>query len=232
MTIERSKQRPYNMRTRLTKNLSSAFTERRVEEYLYGLLPASGPVLAEMERYAAQHGVPIIGPAVARLLALLVRVSGAKRIFELGSAIGYSTVWLARAAGPGGRVFYTDGDPEKAKRALAYFKRAGVADRITIQVGDALTMLARTPGKFDLIFNDVDKRGYPEVFRAAVRRMRRGGLLIADNVLWSGRAARPAARGDGDTRGIQEFNRLLYSSRELEPVIVPLRDGVAVARRK
>lgn len=216
----------------LTKNLSSAFTERRVEEYLYGLLPASHPVLAEMEQYAAKHNVPIVGPAVARLLALLVKVSGAKRIFELGSAIGYSTIWLAQAAGPGGRVYYTDGDPEKARRALQYFKRAGVAGRITIQVGDALTMLERTPGQFDLIFNDVDKHGYPGVFRAAVPRLRRGGLLAADNVLWSGRAARQAARGDANTRGIQEFNRLLFSSRELEPIIVPLRDGVAVARKK
>ncbi len=220
------------MKTTLTKNLSSAFTERRVEEYLYGLLPESHPVLAEMERYAAKHDVPIIGPAVARLLALLVKVSGAKRIFELGSAIGYSTIWLAQAAGPGGRVYYTDGDPEKAMRARAYFKRAGVAGRITIQVGDALTLLARTPGAFDLIFNDVDKHGYPDVLRAAVPRLRRGGLLIADNVLWSGRAAHKAARGDANTRGIQEFNRLLFSSDKLEPVIVPLRDGVAFARKK
>jgi predicted O-methyltransferase YrrM len=220
------------MKARLTKNLSSAFTERRVEEYLYGLLPGSHPVLAEMEQYAAKHDVPIIGPAVARLLALLVKVSGAKRIFELGSAIGYSTIWLAQAAGPSGRVFYTDGDPEKAKRALAYFKRAGVADRITIQVGDALTMLRRTPEKFDLIFNDVDKHGYPEVFRAAVPRLKRGGLLVADNVLWSGRVAQKTVRSDANTRGIQEFNRLLYASRELEPVIVPLRDGVAVARKR
>lgn len=220
------------MKTKLTKNLSSAFTERRVEKYLYGLLPASHPVLAEMERYAAQHDVPIVGPAVARLLALLVRVSGAKRIFELGSAIGYSTIWLAQAAGPRGRVYYTDGDPQKAKRALAYFQRAGVADRVTMQVGDALTMLRRTPGQFDLIFNDVDKHGYPDVFRAAVPRLKRGGLLVADNVLWSGRAARTAAHDDANTRGIQAFNRLLFASRALEPVIIPLRDGVAVARKK
>jgi caffeoyl-CoA O-methyltransferase len=219
-------------KNQFTLNLRSAFTERRVEEYLYGLLPASHPVLAEMERYAAQHDVPIIGPAVARLLALLVKVSGAKRIFELGSAIGYSTLWLAQAAGPRGRVYYTDGDPQKAKRALAYFKRAGVAGRITIQVGDALSVLRRTPEQFDLIFNDVDKHGYPDVFRAAVPRLKRGGLLIADNVLWSGRAARKAARGDANTRGIQEFNRLLFASRELEPVMLPLRDGVAVARKK
>lgn len=219
-------------RITLTRNLRSAFTNRAVENYLYGLLPASHPVLAEMERYAAKHDVPIVGPAVARLLALLVQISGAKRIFELGSAIGYSTIWLARAAGPGARVYYTDGDPEKARLALRHFKRAGVADRITIQVGDALTMLDHTPGKFDLIFNDVDKHGYPAVFRKAVPRLKRGGLLIADNVLWSGRAARKAKPGDANTRGIQQFNRLVYSSKQLAPVMLPLRDGVLVARKK
>ncbi len=219
-------------RIKLTRNLRSAFTGRRVEDYFYGLLPASHPVLVEMERYAAEHDVPIVGPAVGRLLALLVKISGAKRVFELGSAIGYSTVWLAQAAGPGSRVYYTDGDPEKARRALGYFQRAGVADRITIQVGDAVTMLARTPGQFDLIFNDVDKHGYPAVFRAAVPRLKKGGLLVADNVLWSGRVARKVASGDANTRGIQQFNRLLFSSRALEPLIVPLRDGVAIARKR
>ena len=219
-------------RIQLTPNLRSAFTDRRVEEYLYGLLPASHPVLSEMERYAAKHDIPIVGPAVARLLALLVQVSGAMRIFELGSAIGYSTIWLARAARPGAHVYYTDGDPSKAERARRYFERAGVAGRITIQVGDALTMLARTPGKFDLIFNDVDKHGYPAVFRAAVPRLQRGGLLLADNVLWSGRAARAAKASDANTRGIQQFNRLVYSSRALDPVMVPLRDGVLVARKR
>lgn len=219
-------------RIQLTRNLRSAFTVGAVEQYLYNLLPASHPLLAEMERYAARHEVPIIGPAVARLLTLLVKISGAKRIFEMGSAIGYSTIWLAQAAGPGGRVYYTDGDPEKAQRAAEYFQRAGVAQRITILVGDSGTMLRRTPGKFDMIFCDVDKHQYPATFRAAVPRLKRGGLLAADNVLWSGRVARRAAKRDANTRGIQEFNTMLFSSRTLEPVIVPLRDGLAIARKK
>src|SRR5262245_8231627 len=107
-----------------------------------------------MENYAAEHGVPIIGPAVARLLSLLVQISGAKRIFEMGSAIGYSTIWLARAAGPKGKVFYTDGDPEKVHRAQMYFRMAGVAKRIEVQIGDALAIVKKTPGMFDVIFID------------------------------------------------------------------------------
>ena len=100
-----------------SENLRSGYIQDDVEEYLYKLLPDRDPVVKEMEDYAEEHGIPIIGPAVARLLTLLVQVSDAKRIFEMGSAIGYSTVWLARAAGTKGRVFYSDGDPEKAKRA-------------------------------------------------------------------------------------------------------------------
>jgi caffeoyl-CoA O-methyltransferase len=215
-----------------SENLRSGYIQDDVEEYLYNLLPERDAVVTEIEEHAAENRVPIIGPAVARLMALLVQVSGAKRIFEMGSAIGYSTIWLARAAGPKGKVIYTDGDPEKARRATDYFRRAGVAKRIEVRVGNAHEILKKTTGKFDLIFNDVDKHQYPDSFRAALPKLRRGGLFITDNTLWSGKAARPAAPDDADTRGIQEFNRLVYASKELYPVLIPLRDGVTVCRKQ
>jgi predicted O-methyltransferase YrrM len=166
------------------------------------------------------------------MLALFAQVSGAKRIFEMGSAIGYSTIWLARAAGPKGKVTYTDGDPANAQRAQEYFRRAGVARRINVQVGDALELLKKTPGKFDLIFNDVNKDQYPDALRVALPKLKRGGLFITDNTLWSGKAALPAALDDAATRGVQEFNRLVYASKELYPVLIPLRDGVTVCRKQ
>jgi caffeoyl-CoA O-methyltransferase len=216
----------------LTKNLRSSFTEKRVDEYLYALLPRRDAVLAEMEDYAARHEIPIIGPAVARLLSLQVAVSGAKRIFEMGSAIGYSTIWLARAAGPRAEVHYTDGNPANAARASDYFRRAGVARRVRVQTGDALAVLRNSSGKFDLIFCDVNKDQYPAALRAALPKLRRGGLFLADNTLWSGKAARTAARNDAATRGIQEFNRLVYRSKALFPVLLPLRDGFTVCRKR
>src|SRR5579863_163611 len=170
--------------------------EARTEEYIYSLLPKRDAVLGEMERHAAKHNVPIIGPACGRVLYQLARLVRARRVFEMGSAIGYSTLWLARAVGPKGTVFYTDGEPSNARRAESSFKRAGVLGRVRVLVGDALEMLDSTPGRFDLIFNDVNKTQYPEVFRRALPRVRVGGLFITDNVLWSGRAARPAAAGD------------------------------------
>jgi caffeoyl-CoA O-methyltransferase len=214
-----------------SQNLRSGYIQEDVEDYLYGLLPKSESILAEMEDYAEKNDVPIIGPAVARLLTLLVNISGAKRIFEMGSAIGYSTIWLAKAAGPSAEVFYTDGNPENARRAKEYFKQAGAAKRISVQTGNAIELVRKAPGKFDLIFIDVDKKQYPEALRAAVPKLPFGGLLVADNTLWSGKAARQAAPGDADTQGIQEFNRLVYASRELFPVLIPLRDGVTVCRK-
>ena len=204
-------------------------THPDIERYMNGLLPPRDEVLAEIEGYAAENKVPIVGPAVARFLASLVTLTKAKRIFELGSAIGYSTIWLARAAGPEAEVHYSDGNPANAERARGYFERAGVASRIHIHVGDALKALASVPGSFDVIFNDVDKDGYPAVLDAVPDRIRKGGLFITDNVLWSGKTAQP--NPDATTRAIMEFNRALYASPDFYTTILPLRDGVAVAVR-
>jgi predicted O-methyltransferase YrrM len=203
-----------------------------VEKYIYSILPKRDAVLSEMERYAKRNDVPIVGPAVGRMLAQLVKLIGAKRIFELGSAIGYSTLWMARATASDGAIHYTDGSPANAQRAKDYLTRAGVFDRVTMHVGDALTALDATSGEFDVIFNDVDKIGYPDVFRKAVSRVRSGGLFIIDNTLWSGRVARPAKPNDRNTRAIQQFNKLCYASPDLFPVLVPLRDGVLVCRKR
>jgi predicted O-methyltransferase YrrM len=204
----------------------NGITDKDVERYMYEILPARDEVVAEMEEQARQRNIPIIGPAVARVLYQYALLTGARRVFEMGSAIGYSTIWLARAAGPGGRVFYTDGSQKNADEARGYFERAGVADRIEILVGNSIDLIDSTEGEFDLIFNDVDKHQYPDAFRKAVPRVRRGGLFITDNVLWSGRVAR--GDNDRDTEGVREINRLIYSSNDLYPTILPIRDGVAV----
>jgi len=203
----------------------------KVEKYLTSLLPPRDRVLKEMERYAARESVPIVGPACGRLLYQLARLIQARHVFELGSAIGYSTLWLARAVGPEGTVFYTDSDPANALLAADYLRRAGVLNRVRLLTGEAIQLFDSTEGQFDLIFNDVDKTGYPAVLRRAIKRLRVGGLFITDNVLWSGRVAAPAVRNDADTRAIQEFNRLIHRSRKLFTTIIPLRDGFAVCER-
>jgi len=195
------------------------------------LLPARDPVLAEMESHAAENDVPIVGPAVGTLLEILTRSIAADRVFEMGSAIGYSTAYFARAVGRGGQVTYTDGDAGKAEQARGYLERMGFLERVTIRVGDAATSLEATTGYFDVIFIDVDKDGYPRALQAAAPRVRKGGYLLADNVLWSGKVVDPNVR-DAATEGIRQFNRRLFSLQEYKTVILPLRDGVAVARRE
>jgi len=200
-----------------------------VEKYLSEIIPARDSVVADMEAYARERRVPIIGPECGRLLYLLTQISGAKRIFEMGSAIGYSAVWFARAAGPQAEIYFTDSDPKNVELAKDNFRKAGISDRIHILLGDAVDLIDTVSGDFDIILIDVFKHQYPAALKKSLPRLKHGGLLITDNVLWSGKVTE--APRDDQTRGVLEFNNMVYSSKELFPVIVPLRDGVAVCRK-
>jgi caffeoyl-CoA O-methyltransferase len=202
-----------------------------LDRYIRDLLPPRHPVVAEMEEQARERDIPIVGPAVGALLEILARTVGARRVFELGSAIGYSTAYFARAVGPEGRVFYTDGSEKNAAEARGYLGRLGLLDRVEVGVGEAVGLLEAAPGPFDVIFIDIDKEGYPAALEAAAPRVRPGGYLLADNVLWSGRVVDGSVR-DKATKGIREFNRRLFARPDFSSVIVPLRDGVAIARKR
>jgi caffeoyl-CoA O-methyltransferase len=216
-----------------TKNYwkMGGITTEPVEDYLYSMLPARDEVLAEIEAEASKRKIPIVGPAVARILYQLALMTGAKTVFEMGSAVGYSTIWWARAVGDGGRVIYTDGNRKNADEARGYFERAGVASRITIKTGDALELLSEQKQEFDIIFNDVDKEDYPRVLKLAIPKLRKGGLFITDNVLWSGKVTQKKPN-EATTKAILEFNRALYGSADLFTTILPIRDGIAVAIKR
>ncbi len=206
------------------------FIDSKVDAYLYEMLPARQPVLQEIERQAKERKIPIVGPAVGRVLFQYAKLINAKTVFEMGSAVGYSTIWWAMAVGPGGRVIYTDGSEKNAREAEGYFREAGVADRIEVRVGDALELLKKSNDVYDILFNDVDKEAYPGVFDLAASHVHRGGLFITDNVLWSGRVASQEPP-EPTTRAIREFNQKLKDSPDWFTTILPLRDGVAVATR-
>ncbi|HEY1527565.1 MAG TPA: O-methyltransferase [Candidatus Angelobacter sp.] len=203
-------------------------TEPAVDQYMLSILPPRDAVMQEMEAQALERDIPIVGPAVGRVLYQYARLINAKKVFELGSAIGYSTLWFARAVGEGGEVFYTDGNAKYADEATGYFRRAGVAERIHVGVGDALEQLAARQREFDIIFNDVDKEYYPRVLDLVPKHLRSGGLFITDNVLWSGRVTEADTK-DESTRAIREFNQRLYAMKDFFTTILPLRDGLAVA---
>src|SRR5207247_7702393 len=161
----------------------------------------------------------------------LTHMINAKTVFVMCSAMCDSTIWWARAIAQGVKVIYTDCDSNNAARARKYFERAEVSDRITLKTGDALELLSEERQQFDIIFNDVDKEDYPRVFRIAIPKLRKGGLFVTDNVLWSGKAGQKLQE-EKSTKQILKFNKLLYNSPDLFTTILPIRDGVAVAIKK
>ena len=219
--------------------MMSFITDPKVENYIYAMLPERGAVMQEIERQAKLRDIPIVGPAVGRLFYQYARLIQAKTVFEMGSAVGYSTIWWAMAVGEGGKVHYTDGSPKNAEEARGYFEQAGVANRIEVHVGDAIEILSERKEKFDILFCDIDKHDYPRAARMARERVRLGGLFLTDNSLWDGRVSYAAGNPDmklenepdEKTRAIVEFNELMYKSSEWYTAIIPLRDGVTVALR-
>lgn len=199
-----------------------------VDRYLHELSSPRDPVLREMELLAAERSFPIVGPQVGRLLQVLSRAIGARRVLELGSGFGYSAYWFAEAVGPEGQVVLTDKSAERAAEAAGFLERGGFSERVRIEVGDALETLERIGGEFDVVFNDIDKERYPEVLEPATAALRPGGLLISDNMLWFGSVleARPA---EASARGVKELTRRLFASDDFHTVLLPVRDGVTVS---
>ncbi len=203
----------------------------QIEEYLRKLYDDGDAVRHDMEALAAEKRFPIVGPLVGRELLLLARSIGAARVFELGSGYGYSALFFARAVGPAGNVHCTDLSDENVALAEGFLTRAGVWPRITYHREEATAALRRIGGTWDIIYNDVDKEGYPEIVELAYRHLRPGGLFITDNVLWSGRVLESAQDSAPSTRGIVEFTSRLLRHPGFLTSINPTRDGVAVALR-
>jgi caffeoyl-CoA O-methyltransferase len=200
----------------------------KIERYLSSLLGRRNTVLAAMERRADREGFPIVGPLVGRLLFTLASASAARRVLELGSGYGYSTYWFAVAVGERGLVVHTDFDAANSRQARAYLARARLDRRVRFETGDALDVLRRERGPFDIIFCDIDKEEYPKVPDLALPKLRRKGLLIFDNALWSGRVTR--RRGaDRATRAVRQLNADLATRADVMTTILPLRDGVSVS---
>jgi predicted O-methyltransferase YrrM len=187
------------------------------------------PVLEAMHAEAAERDFPIVGPEVGRLLFQLAHISGARRIFEMGSGFGYSTLWFARAMEEGGRVYHTDGSGENSARARDYLDQAGLRDRVVFTTGDAIEILEKTPGSFDIVFMDIDKHQYPDGYRAFRERIKPGGLVVVDNLVWDGLVA--SGDDDPSTEGIREYIRLMWQDRAFASSLMPVRDGVGVSLR-
>jgi len=200
-----------------------AIFQEPVRKYLYGLGQVRHPILREMQAHGESKNFPIVNGEVGRVLYQLTALSKAKKVFELGSGFGYSTLWFALALPPGGVVHHTDGDPENTKLARHYFKKAGLLKKVRFHTGDAIQSLNKTPGPFDIYYCDIDKDGYPDAYRAVAKRARPGNMVLTDNLLWSGRVARP--RPDKTTGAILEYTRLFWNDRRFASSMLPIRDG-------
>lgn len=210
----------------------SVIVSEVVRDYLRQTRSAPDPVLAEMELHGAREGIPIVVPETGALLHVLARASGARRVLEVGTAIGVSTLYLARAVPEDGTVVSFEIDPERQQAARSYLERAGVADRVDLRLQDARAGLAELDGEFDFAFLDGVKAQYGDYFDGVMPRLRSGGVLTVDNVLRRGHVAEGRSSGDLSDEQIEmarAFNQRLVEDRQLSSTITPVGDGVLIA---
>ncbi len=221
----------YNNEERLMKARIDAIVQREQAEYLDRLLPANTGLLAEMEEYATKHQVPIADREVALFLEITARAINAMRILEIGMAIGYSVIHLARALPDDGLLVTIDPSDEMIARAEDYLERAGLRRRVHIERGRALEVLPNLGETFDLIFLDAVKEEYGRYLELALPMLRTGGVVIADNLLWGGQVAGEIRTPDqtASTQALREFNQLFVRHAELRAVVLPVGDGLGYA---
>lgn len=186
-----------------------------------------------MEAEAEKTGFPIIGPASGYLCYLLARMIGAKRIFELGSGYGYSTAWFAKAVveNGGGEVYHVVWDERLSDQARQHLGSMGYDEIVKYLIGEAVQVLRQTKSPFDLIFNDINKEAYPDSLPVINEKLRPGGVLIIDNMLWGGRIFDQQDK-DEATEGVRTFTQLITNDPGWIVSLVPIRDGVIVAYKK
>lgn len=205
----------------------------KVEEYLASLVPPREPEMQQMEEYAQENDFPIIGPACGYYCYQLARMINAKSIFELGSGYGYSTAWFAKAVkeNGGGVVHHTVWDEDLSKRAQGHLSALGSADLVKFHLSEAVEALRQTEGPFDIIFNDIDKEGYPDSLPVIKEKLRQGGLLIIDNMIWHGQILDPNDH-ETSTEAIRRFTRDITTDLDWIVSLIPARDGMIVAYKK
>ncbi|NIW79678.1 MAG: methyltransferase domain-containing protein [Calditrichae bacterium] len=198
-----------------------------VDNYLKEFAPVPNPILEEMEAYGKARNFPIVGPMVGRLLVSLIYFGHVHTILECGSGYGYSAMWMALALPENGRITCIEYDEDNIDKGKEFFEKAGLSHKVNFIKGNSLEIVPELSQTFDLIVNDVNKEQYPRLLPIMIRRLRIGGMLISDNVLWKGKVAHQAE--DKATESIQEFNEMLYNEKSLWTTLIPLRDGLSVS---
>lgn len=208
-------------------------TPQAVADYLSQLRRDPHERLAHIDREGRAEGLPLVYPDTGALLHTLARASGARRILEIGTCIGYSTLWMATALPADGVVITMEYDAARAARARDHFAAAGLADRVSVIVGDATRFLHKVAGPFDLIFQDSDKQLYEPMLDRLVDLLRPGGLLVADNVLWNGEVipgyVAETKYSEEDTAALVRFSQRVAADARLYTSFLQVGDGVSVS---
>ena len=204
----------------------------QINDYLNQLVPERPAEMQAMEAYAEQIGFPIIGPVCGYMCYQIARMVKARSVFEMGSGYGYSTAWFARAVmeNGGGKVHHVVWDAELSKDARAHLEKLGYSSLIEYHVAEAIETLRQMPGQFDLIFNDIDKECYPESLPMIREKIRPGGVLIVDNLLWHGQVLDQNDQ-EPSTEGVRELTRILTTDPNWVSTVIPIRDGMLIALR-
>ena len=202
-------------------------------EYLDRIHPRLDGVLRRIDREGGRENIPVVGTAVGRFLRVLTRAIAARRVLEIGTAIGYSALWSGGALPRGGELVGIEPDRARAQRARMNWREAGVAAKLTVHEAPALEVLPKLRGRFDLAFIDALKEEYQGYLDGAIALLRDGGVIAVDNLLWGGRASgsRPDDRAAA-TKAIRGFNKRFLSDERLDATIVPIGDGVGVGVKR
>jgi predicted O-methyltransferase YrrM len=211
------------------------FIPAEIDAYCVHASGAEAPYLRELvEETEEKVQMPIMlsGHLVGRFLSMLSHLVRPRVAVEIGTYTGYGALCLAEGLAEGGMVHTIDIDPYLPEMVHRYIEQAGMLDRITMHHRPALEVIPTLPAPFDLVFIDADKNNYPNYYDAVIERVRPGGLIIADNVLWSGKVLEPDAAQDDKTRALVEYTRRVSTDPRVERVLVPMRDGLLVARKK
>jgi len=209
--------------------------QKLLDKYILQHIDEEDEVLTELDRetHLTVLGARMIsGHLQGKVLAMLSKMIQPERILEIGTFTGYSAICLAKGLTESGKLITIEIDDELQSLAQKYFKKTGCQQKIEQHIGTALEIIPRLNEKFDLVFLDADKKEYSEYFNLVFEKVKSGGYIIADNVLWSGKVLDKPAPDDEQTKGIIEFNKMIKNDNRVEKVILPLRDGMTVMRKK
>jgi len=207
--------------------VENQITSPQIERYIENLYPLEDPLLKEMENYGLKSNFPLIGPLVGRILYQLTKLSSAKKVFEMGSGFGYSAFWFALAIPENGSVHLTDNSSKNTDLSKRFFTQGNLIHKAKFHTGDAVEILSKLDEQFDIILIDLDKEQYPKALEVAKAKLKLGGLIIADNLLWFGRVLEK--QGDVSTEAIKKFNQTLFNDCSFISTLLPVRDGLGVA---